>query len=116
MNIEQNLQKAEQLLTVWNKEATHPEANRLDVSISAGNLRPAVTALHNAHWGYLSAITGLDLGPASDQMEALYHFCNGAAITTSRGPGSGHCWDKAATNCLASAMVLCSFQLAAIIG
>ena len=84
MNIEQNLQKAEQLLTVWNKEATHPEANRLDVSISAGNLRPAVTALHNAHWGYLSAITGLDLGPASDQMEALYHFCNGAAITTLR--------------------------------
>ena len=24
MNIEQNLQKAEELLTVWNKEARHP--------------------------------------------------------------------------------------------
>ena len=33
MNIEQNLQKAEQLLAVWNKETTHPEANRLDVFI-----------------------------------------------------------------------------------
>jgi NADH-quinone oxidoreductase subunit D len=40
--------------------------------------------LHNARWGYLSAITGLDLGPASDQMEAMYHICYGAAITTLR--------------------------------
>jgi NADH-quinone oxidoreductase subunit D len=84
MNIEQNLQRAEGLLTVWNKEATHPEINRLDVAISANGLRPAVAALHNAHWGYLSAITGLDLGPDSGQMEALYHFCNGPAITTLR--------------------------------
>ena len=84
MNIEQNLQRAEQLLSVWNKEATHPETNRLDICISADGLRPAVTALHNAHWGYLSAITGLDLGPDSGQMEALYHFCNGAAIATLR--------------------------------
>jgi NADH:ubiquinone oxidoreductase subunit C len=84
MNIEQNLQRAEGLLTVWNKETTHPEPNRLDVCISAGDLRPAVTALHKGHWGYLSAITGLDLGPEANQLEALYHFCNGAAITTLR--------------------------------
>ena len=82
MNIEQNLQNAEQLLTVWNKETTHPEPNRLDVLIAAEDLRPAVTALHDARWGYLSAITGLDLGVDSGQMEALYHFCNGPAITT----------------------------------
>jgi ech hydrogenase subunit E len=84
MNIEQNLQKAEQLLEVWKKEATHPESNRLDIFISVDDLRPAVTALHKEHWGYLSAITGLDLGADSGQMEALYHFCNGAAITTLR--------------------------------
>jgi ech hydrogenase subunit E len=84
MNIEQNLQRAEELLAVWKKEATHPEPNRLDVSISEHGLRPAVTALHNAHWGYLSAITGLDLGPSAGQLETLYHFCNGAAITTLR--------------------------------
>lgn len=84
MNIEQTLQKAEELLTPWNKAATHPEVNRLDVCISAHDLRPAVTALHNAHWGYLSAITGTDLGAAAGQMEALYHFCNGPAIATLR--------------------------------
>ena len=84
MNTEQNLQKAEELLAPWNKEVTHPEANRLDVSIRAGDLRPVVTALHKAHWGYLSAITGMDLGLEAGQLEALYHFCNGAAIATLR--------------------------------
>src|SRR6266487_1759269 len=84
MNVEHSLQNAEQLLVAWNKETTHPESNRLDVSISAEDLRPAVTALHNAHWGYLSAITGMDLGPDAGQMEALYHFCYGAAVTTLR--------------------------------
>ena len=82
MNIEQTLQTAGGLLTVWNKEATHPESNRLDVLISVDDLRPAVTALHEARWGYLSAITGLDLGVESGQLETLYHFCNGPAITT----------------------------------
>src|SRR6266487_5160941 len=84
MNVEHSLQNAEQLLVAWNKETTHPESNRLDVSISAEDLRPAVTALHNAHWGYLSAITGMDLGLDASQMEALYHFCCGAAVTTLR--------------------------------
>src|ERR1044071_3023878 len=86
MNIEQKLKEAEQLLTVWNKETTHPESNRLDVVVTADDLRPAVTALHEARWGYLSAITGIDLGVASGQMEALYHFCSGPAITTLRVP------------------------------
>ncbi|RPJ23071.1 MAG: NADH-quinone oxidoreductase subunit C, partial [Chloroflexi bacterium] len=84
MNIEHSLKKAEEILTPWNKETTHPESDRLDVVITVKDLRPAVTALHNAHYGYLSAITGLDLGPESGQLEALYHFCSGAAITTLR--------------------------------
>ena len=84
MNIEQTLQRAEGLLTSWNKEATHPESNRLDVVVSDSDLRPAVTALQNGGWGYLSAITGMDLGPDANQMEALYHFCDGPAITTLR--------------------------------
>jgi len=82
MNIEQDLHTAEQLLIAWNKETTRPESNRLDVLVTADDLRPAVTALHDARWGYLSAITGLDLGVESGQLEALYHFCNGPAITT----------------------------------
>src|SRR5512138_2643074 len=84
MNTEQDLQKAEQILAPWNKETTHPESNRLDAVIVTDHLRPAVTALHEAHWGYLSAITGMDLGPDAGQIEALYHFCNGPAVTTLR--------------------------------
>jgi ech hydrogenase subunit E len=83
-NIEQNLQNAEGLLAGWNKEAVHPESNRLDVVVAVDDLRPAVKALHEAHWGYLSAITGMDLGAESGQIEALYHFCFGAAVTTLR--------------------------------
>jgi NADH-quinone oxidoreductase subunit D len=84
MNSEQLLQNAEGLLAGWKEQADHPEPDRLDIVIAAENLRPAVAALHQAHWGYLSAITGMDLGPDSGQMEALYHFCNGSAITTLR--------------------------------
>jgi NADH-quinone oxidoreductase subunit D len=84
MSNEQSLEQVEQILAPWNKETTHPESNRLDVVIAAQDLRPAVAALHNGHCGYLSAITGLDLGPEAGQLEALYHFCCGAAITTLR--------------------------------
>jgi NADH-quinone oxidoreductase subunit D len=84
VNTEQALQQTEQLLTGLSTEITHPEPARLDAAIIPGNLREATSALNNARWGYLSAITGIDLGPESGQLEALYHFCNGAAITTLR--------------------------------
>ena len=41
-------------------------------------------ALHDAHWGYLAAITGLDLGPEKGELELLYHFCPGPAVITLR--------------------------------
>jgi len=82
MNTKQNLEKAEWLLTNWKKETTYPESDRMDVLVTAEDLRSAVTTLHEAKWGYLSAITGLDLGVESGQLEALYHFCNGPAITS----------------------------------
>lgn len=84
MNIEQTLQQAETFLSAWNKEALHPDSTRLDVVIVADDLRAATRAMHDSHWGYLSAITGLDLGLASGQLEVLYHFCSGPAITTLR--------------------------------
>ena len=84
MNIEQALAQSEKLLAPWNKETIRPESNRLDVVIAGDDLRAAVIALHEANWGYLSAITGMDLGPVSAQMEALYHFCSGPAITSLR--------------------------------
>ncbi|MFN8398500.1 MAG: NADH-quinone oxidoreductase subunit C [Anaerolineales bacterium] len=83
MNIEERLAQAESLLAPWNKETIHPESNRVDVVITSEDLRPAVSALHETHWGYLSAITGMDLGVDS-QLEILYHFCSGAAITSLR--------------------------------
>jgi NADH:ubiquinone oxidoreductase subunit C len=58
----------------------------------------AVQALADARWGYLSAITGLDLPwprtpakadapqapPIEDQLEVLYHFVSAAAVVTLR--------------------------------
>ncbi|HNJ15442.1 MAG TPA: NADH-quinone oxidoreductase subunit C, partial [Anaerolineales bacterium] len=84
MNIEQTLKDAEQFLAPWAKELLHPESNRLDVAIQVDDLRAATSALLAAHWGYLSAITGTDLGVEVGQLEALYHFCNGPAITSLR--------------------------------
>lgn len=84
MSIEQKLQSAEQLLAPWNKETIRPEENRLDVVIQPEALHEAASALHEAKWGYLSAITGMDMGVEAGQLEALYHFCNGSAITSLR--------------------------------
>lgn len=83
MNAQAALQTANELLAPWAKETTTPELNRLDVIILPGDLPQAVAALHDALWGYLAAITGLDLYPANE-IHLLYHFCNGAAIATLR--------------------------------
>ncbi len=84
MNIEIELKQAETLLVTWNKETSHPDPTRLDAVILPDDLRAAVGSMHNAGWGYLSAITGLDLGIEAGQLEVLYHFCKGPAITTLR--------------------------------
>lgn len=81
---EQPLQTARALLAKWGAETTTPEPNRLDVAIQPADLLPAVTALHEARWGYLAAITGLDLGAESQTIEVLYQFCAGAAVVTLR--------------------------------
>lgn len=84
MNIENDLQTAESILKPWSAETSAPEDNRLDVVIGAADLVPVVGALQDAGWGYLSAITGLDLGPEAGELEVLYHFCEGAAVLTLR--------------------------------
>jgi len=108
MDTDTILQNAETLLNPWVTEAKRPEVNRLDIYISASNLLAAVQSLVDAHWGHLSAITGLDrpaLAPmqpaakpgepaaaisATDsptpegKIEVLYHFCQGPAILTLR--------------------------------
>ncbi|MBI5965790.1 MAG: NADH-quinone oxidoreductase subunit C [Chloroflexi bacterium] len=84
MTTETLLQRAGELLAPFAKGANNPETNRLDVQIAASDLPTAASALMNASWGYLAAITGMDLGTEANELEALYHFCEGAAVTTLR--------------------------------
>ncbi len=76
------IENARALLAAWTESAQTPEADRLDVVVTAGNLLAAVAVLRQ--WGYLSAITGLDQGHEAGQLEVLYHFCSGAAVVTLR--------------------------------
>ncbi|MGE5361597.1 MAG: NADH-quinone oxidoreductase subunit C, partial [Bacteroidales bacterium] len=93
MNTQDALQKAETLLQPIATGFTHPAANRLDAVVTAAQLPAAVGVLVGDHWGYLSAVTGLDQPPAAPKagepaaeggVEALYHFCEGDAIATLR--------------------------------
>jgi Ni,Fe-hydrogenase III component G len=84
MNMENNLQTAESLLSSWTIKKDNPAANRLDLIVEAADLTAAVHTLQQSNWGYLAAITGLDLGPEAGQMEVLYQFCEGAAVLTLR--------------------------------
>ena len=84
MSTESLLKTAQQLLTAWTLETRAPEWNRIDIVLRPDDLPGAAAALAGARWGYLAAITGLDNGPESGVIEALYHFCSGAAIVTLR--------------------------------
>jgi len=86
------LQAAAALLAPWAARTWTSEAepHRLDVELAPADLAPAVQALHDTRWGYLTAITGLDHPPAAGngsdagRIEVLYHFCHGAAVVTLR--------------------------------
>ncbi len=78
------LQAAESILAPWAKETMRPDAARLDVVIAPPDIVPAARALHAAGWGFLTAITGLDLGVETGKLEALYHFCEGPALVNLR--------------------------------
>ncbi len=94
METETLLKTSEDIVKEWTKEQQRPETNRLDVYIEKVDLVPAVQALVQAHWGYLSAISGLDIStpagtedavvPPDGHLEVLYHFCNRSAILTLR--------------------------------
>jgi ech hydrogenase subunit E len=84
MNTLTALETAEKILAPWTKEAVRPEPNRVDITVASSDLYVCTAALKQEPWGYLSAITGLDLGVEAGELEALYHFCEGAAVTTLR--------------------------------
>ena len=81
-SMELTIANARERLAAWTETAETPEADRLDVVVTAGNLLAAVAALEG--WGYLSAITGLDQGVEAGQLEVLYHFCSGPVTVTLR--------------------------------
>jgi Ni,Fe-hydrogenase III component G len=83
MSADTALDRAEALLAPLATAVSRPEPHRLDVAVAVAGLVPAVRVLREAEWGYLAAITGLDLG-SEDALEALYHFCHGPAIVTLR--------------------------------
>jgi NADH-quinone oxidoreductase subunit D len=82
MSTEAVLDRAEALLLPWSEAVNRPEPNRVDVRVRTNHLLDAVAALTHAHWGYLSAITGLE--STDGPLEALYHFCTGPHIATLR--------------------------------
>lgn len=82
--IDARLQAAAELLADLPRETLTPESFRLDAIIAPDDLPAAVQALIDARWGYLAAITGLDPGADDGALEALYHFCSGAAVLTLR--------------------------------
>ncbi len=94
MDTQTALQTAEALLQPIASQFARPAPDRLDVTLSAARLTAAVETLVKARVGYLSAITGLDCPPAPAKageppakagcIEALYHFCEGAAVITLR--------------------------------
>jgi NADH:ubiquinone oxidoreductase subunit C len=83
-DLDLSLRTANTLLAAWARATAAPEPNRLDVTIGVDDLLPAVKALCDARWGYLAAITGLDMGAEVGEIEALYQFCAGRAVVTLR--------------------------------
>ena len=78
MNNEEILSLAEQIVKSWNwtTEVSRPQPNQLDVNVlKLEELVPIAVGLRVKRLGYLSAIVGLDLGPAANQLEVLYYFC-----------------------------------------
>jgi len=97
MDSQTALQTAEKLLEPYVMEMIRQDDLRLDVLLSPDQLHEAVKALHDARWGYLSAIAGVDHpAPREDavasgvdqeeegEVEVLYVFCQGAAVLTLR--------------------------------
>ncbi len=78
------LEQIQAQLGRWVQDWHEPENNRLDARIAAINLLPAVKVLEDCEWGYLVAITGLDVGLDTAEMEVLYHFCQGPMVLTLR--------------------------------
>ncbi len=102
MSTEMTLGGMTELLKPWTVASRPVSDTRLEVVTTAADIVPAVGALKSVQWGFLSAITGLDLsapaqaaGTAANPdpggsarngggFEVLYHFCRGPSVLTFR--------------------------------
>ena len=79
-----DLTEAAAILAPYITDQSEPGEHRLDALLAPDRLHAAVAALVAARWGYLCAITGLDPGPDTGELELLYHFSSGADVLTLR--------------------------------
>lgn len=84
---------ASAVLKPFSAATNQPYPDRIDITIQPDDLLPAVRALVNDNWGYLTAIIGMDRPaaaplegqePEEGSLEILYMFCNGAAVVALR--------------------------------
>ncbi len=81
MDVSATLETARLLVQEWASEIQTPIPNRLDVYLRRpDDLVPAVTGLRVKRLGYLTAISGVDLGVEAGEIEVIYHFCVGPAV------------------------------------
>jgi ech hydrogenase subunit E len=77
---EEALKEAVDILSPWARETNAPEDGRVDVMVDREDLLAAVETLHKATWGPLTAITGLDPGTDTGEIEIIYYFRRRAAV------------------------------------
>jgi ech hydrogenase subunit E len=77
---EEALKEAVEILNPWARETNAPEDGRVDVMLDRENLLTAVETLQEAAWGPLIAITGLDPGADTGEIEIIYYFRRRAAV------------------------------------
>ena len=83
MNSEQIITLATVIVQSWDwaTEISRPNPKQLDVKVNhVQELVPIIVGLRVKRLGYLAAIIGMDLGPAVNEIEVLYHFCPGDAV------------------------------------
>jgi ech hydrogenase subunit E len=79
-NVAEKVQEAVDLLKPWAREIKTPEDGRVDVALQVEDLLAAVEALHKVLWGHLTAITGIDPGVETGEIEVIYHFRSSGAV------------------------------------
>ncbi|MBN1146317.1 MAG: NADH-quinone oxidoreductase subunit C [Anaerolineales bacterium] len=85
MDTQTILETARLLVEEFCERVETPEPHRMDFYlVQASDVLTAAAGLRVKRLGYLAAITGLDPGAESQELEVLYHFCTAAAVVTLR--------------------------------